>query len=47
MIPKRWVALPEELSAHFDPLAWSFVSTQELPELCHVIDQKRAVRAVE
>jgi predicted ATPase with chaperone activity len=47
MMPKRWEVLPENLRAHFDPLTFSFVTTEELPDLDHVIGQERAVRAVE
>jgi AAA domain len=47
MMPKRWEGPPENLDAHFDPLAFPLVATEELTDLDHTIGQERAVRAME
>jgi hypothetical protein len=46
MRPKRWEGLPGHLNAHFDPLAFPLVTTEELTDLDHIIGQEPAVRVM-
>ena len=47
MMPKRWEGPPESVDAHFDPLAFPLVITEEFTDLDQTMGQERAVQAME